>query len=520
MTEPAAAPAILFADDEAATRNSVEWTLRSQGFEHVLTASDGEEALHLLRERPVALLLLDLNMPGRGGEEVLAEVMANWPHVPVVVITAVQEVSTAVRCMKLGADDYLIKPVEPEQLKATVERTLEHGALRWENLRLREQFLASELEKPDSCADLVGSDPAMLRLFAYLEAVSRASHPVLITGETGTGKELVARALHKASGRSGPFVAVDVAGLDDVMFSDTLFGHRSGAYTGATGSRRGLVEEAGNGTLFLDEIGDLEKGSQVKLLRLLQEREYRPLGSDQTRKLAARVVTATHRDPSTLRQDLYYRLRAYRIRVPPLRERLSDLPALVDHFLGLAARDLGKDRASLPGSLLAALTSYDFPGNVRELQSIVFEAVMHQESGLTADDLLARLRGPLRHGKPTSADDGIVFPYPLPTLREIDRAAIGEALRRVGGDRPAAARMLDVLHLDAAGSDADTAHLEEKILTREELAILERDNLIAALHRTEWQVKGRGGAAELLDMKPSTLISRMKTLGIRKPEGE
>lgn len=523
MTDPdrAAAPAILFVDDEPSARHSVEWTLRSRGFEHVLTAGDGDEALRLLRQRSVSLLLLDLNMPRRGGEEVLAEVVELWPDLPVIIVTAVQDVGTAVRCMKLGAIDYLVKPVEPEQLVATLERTLAHSALLYESVRLREQFCADKLEKPESFAAIVGSDPAMLRLFAYLEAVSRGSHPVLVTGETGTGKELVARALHEASGRSGPFVAVDVAGLDDTMFSDTLFGHRSGAFTGAAGARRGLVEEAGAGTLFLDEIGDLDESSQVKLLRLLQEREYHALGSDQTRKLHARVVAATHRDPSALRQDLYYRLRAYQVRVPPLRERLSDLPLLIDHFLQQAARDLGKKAPQLPAPLLVELERYGFPGNVRELQGIVFEAVAHHGSGLSPDgSFLAGLQD-TRHrdgAAPTRAE--IAFPYPLPTLRQIDRAAIVEALQRVGGDRSAAARMLDVLNLDAVADDESTPAdgLGGPILDRAELKQFERQNYLAALRRTGWQVSGRGGAAEVLDMKSSTLISRMKALGIKKPD--
>ena len=344
----AAAPAILVVDDESSALRGARRALRAEGFEHVLTLDDPREVVTMLEGQRVALLLLDLLMPHVSGEEILEVVSDRWPELPVVVMTAETDVRTAVRCMKLGAVDYLLKPVAPEQLAETVSRALEQSALRWENARLRDQFFDEKLEHPEAFASILTRDPAMLRVFAYLEAISRGSHPVLVTGETGSGKELVAQALHAVGDRDGPFVAVNVAGLDDAMFSDTLFGHLPGAFTGASGTRKGMIEQAGSGTLFLDEIGDLAEASQVKLLRLLQEGEYHPLGSDEPSRLRARVVAATHRDPSGFRQDLYYRLRAYHVRVPPLRERLGDLPLLVQHFLGLAADDLGKPRPTVP----------------------------------------------------------------------------------------------------------------------------------------------------------------------------
>jgi DNA-binding NtrC family response regulator len=304
------APALLLVDDEPAALAGSRRILRAAGFERVLTCAEGNEVVSLVETETISLVLLDLIMPHRNGQEILGDLMARWPELPVIVLTAEQELTTAVACMKLGATDYLLKPVGPEQLVATVQKALDHSALRDENARLREGFFGEAPRRLEAFAEIVTDDPAMLRVFAYLEAIAHGSQPVLIAGETGTGKELVARALHDVGDRPGPFVALNAAGLDDTMFSDALFGHRSGAFTGAREARKGLIETAGTGTLFLDEIGDLKEASQVKLLRLLQEREYYPLGSDTPRRLRARVVAATHRDPSALREDLYYRLRA------------------------------------------------------------------------------------------------------------------------------------------------------------------------------------------------------------------
>jgi DNA-binding NtrC family response regulator len=442
-----ASASILVVDDEESALRAARRALRVHGYEHVLTCSDPRETLAMLKEHRVELLLLDLLMPHMNGEEVLTEVAQRHPQLPVIVITAEQDVRTAVRCMKLGASDYLLKPVGAEQLAETVERVLEQNALRWENRRLREQFFAEKLEHRDCFDEILTEDPGMLRVFGYIEAISRGSHPVLITGATGTGKELVARALHRVSGREGEFVAVNVAGLDDAMFSDTIFGHTPGAYTGATGKRAGMIERAGTGTLFLDEIGDLAEASQVKLLRLLQEGEYYALGSDTPGRLRARVVAATHADPSGFRQDLYYRLRSYHVQIPPLRERLGDLPLLVEHFLGLASDDLGKPKPTVPSELYLYLANFNFPGNVRELRSMVFDAVARHEQGVMSLASFLELMGMTEDAEPaaTGADEvGLAFPYPMPSLKQIDESAIAEALARVQGNQSAAARMLSV----------------------------------------------------------------------------
>jgi two-component system, NtrC family, nitrogen regulation response regulator GlnG len=460
---------ILIVDDDEAVLNAVRRTLRVNGFEEVLVCADSRNVEPLLENEPVSLILLDLVMPHLGGRELLERIVATHPEIPVVVVTAEQDVRVAVECMKLGAWDYLTKPAGADEVLAIVRRALEHRELRDENARLRSKLLDEELMRPEAFAGLITMDPAMLRLFAYLEVIAKGSNPALITGETGSGKELIARAIHEVSGRRGPFVAVNVAGLDDTMFSDTLFGHRPGAFTGASGTRRGMIEQAGRGTLFLDEIGDLSATSQVKLLRVLQEREYHTLGDDVPKRLEARVVAATHQDPAKLRQDLYFRLRAYHIRIPPLRDRLGDLPLLVNHLVREAALDLGRPAPVVPDRLYRMLAHYAFPGNIRELRAMTFDAVARHKSG------------------------------PLPVDPFIEAMGL------------------------AAGSNSDedaTVHagLERgDVISEPQWRDLERQNLLNALRRANWKISGRGGAAEMLSVKPSTLESRMKAFAIEKP---
>ncbi|HEX2062529.1 MAG TPA: sigma 54-interacting transcriptional regulator, partial [Thermoanaerobaculia bacterium] len=261
------AATILVVDDEETVLNGVRRNLRAEGFENVLMCRDPRDVEPLLDAEAVSLILLDLMMPHISGRELLERIVASHPEIPIIVVTAEQDIRTAVDCMKAGAYDYLVKPAAGPELIAVIVRALEHRELREENARLRTKLLQRELARPEQFDAIITVDPAMLGLFAYLEVIATGSNPVLISGETGTGKELFARAIHNLSGRRGPFVAVNVAGLDDTMFSDTLFGHKAGAFTGAAGTRRGMIDTAGRGTLFLDEIGDLSEASQVKLLR-------------------------------------------------------------------------------------------------------------------------------------------------------------------------------------------------------------------------------------------------------------
>src|SRR5262244_3709077 len=339
---------VLLVDDDTQVLHSASIVLRSSGLVHVLTVDDSRSVMPLLAERDIGALLLDLMMPHLSGHALLEQVTEDHPDIPVIVMTATNDLQTAVQCMQDGAVDYLVKPVEENRLVSSVKRALEIRMLRAEVLSLKERLLTDTPHQREAFAEIITQSKEMFAIFRYLEAIAPSPQPVLITGETGTGKELVARALHRLSARPGELVAVNVAGLDDTMFSDTLFGHTRGAFTGAERPRDGLVTSTAEGTLFLDEIGDLSVVSQVKLLRLLQDGTFYPLGADRPRQSRARVVVATNRDvvqdvqAGMFRKDLYYRLRAHHIQLPPLRARRDDLALLVPYCLAKAAAALHK----------------------------------------------------------------------------------------------------------------------------------------------------------------------------------
>ena len=315
------------------------------------------------------------------GEDLLSFLKDEYPDIPVIVITGDNEVETAVRCMKKGAVDYMVKPVEKNRLISGVRKVIEIRELQHENQMLKERMLSGLLSRPDAFSDIVTNSKAMLSLFQYAESIAASPQPVLISGETGVGKELMTKAIHALSARTGDIITVNAAGIDDNVFADTLFGHVKGAYTGADQARTGLVEKAFGGTLVLDEIGDLAADSQIKLLRLIQEGEYFPLGSDVPKNTNVRIIVSTNKDlqslqaTGTFRKDLYFRLKAHHIIIPPLRERLDDIPILLDYFLEEAAQQLGKNKPTYPEQLPTLLQNYVFPGNVRELRTMVYDAV-------------------------------------------------------------------------------------------------------------------------------------------------
>src|SRR5499426_25023 len=335
---------VLLVDDEPSLLRSASLLLRSAGITPIHTLDDSRLVLSRLADDTMGAVVLDLTMPHLSGQALLEQITAHDPDLPTIVMTATHDLETAVQCMQAGAVDYLVKPVDKHRLVSSVQRALALRALREEVGSLTERPLT---ERPRSdtpsqrqaFAEIVTQNTTMQALFRYIEAIARSPQPVLITGETGTGKELMARAVHRLAAPRGDFVAVNVAGLDDPVFSDTLFGHTRGAFTGADRPREGLITQAEEGTLFLDEIGDLAAVSQVKLLRLLQDGTYYPLGADRPRQSRARVVVATNRDvvqdvhAGTFRPDLYYRLRAHHVQLPPLRVRRDDLPLLVTHCL-------------------------------------------------------------------------------------------------------------------------------------------------------------------------------------------
>lgn len=296
--------------------------------------------------------------------------------------------------------------------------------------------------------------PLCAAFFKYIEAVAATPLPILITGETGVGKELVAKAIHQLSRRQGEFVAINVAGVEDMMFSDTLFGHLKGAFTGADKPRSGLLEQAAGGTLFLDEIGDLRIESQVKLLRLLQEGKYYPLGADMPKQSDARLIAATHQELAALqstgqfRKDLYYRLQAHHVHIPPLRERLEDIPLLIEYYLEKAAHTLHKKKPTAPQELARLLHTYSFPGNIREFQGMIFDAVSRHTSGVLAlnsfrEKILQNSVQPLSAAvQGDEARPALDFPDRLPTIKQTEQMLIAEALRRADGNQSIAASLL------------------------------------------------------------------------------
>ncbi|MEW6593603.1 MAG: sigma-54 dependent transcriptional regulator [Thermodesulfobacteriota bacterium] len=450
---------ILLVDDEAHTLASFDIALRSNGLTNILRCQDSREVETLLKAHEVEVLLLDLMMPHRSGQEILAQASRDYPDLPVIIVTGVNDVGTAVQCIQRGAFDYVLKPVEAERLLPSIGRALEIRRLRRENSELSNRFLADTLAHPEAFAAIVTGHPKMQAVFRYCEAVASGQQPVLISGETGVGKELIAKALHDLSSRSGQFVAVNVAGLDDQVFSDTLFGHAKGAFTGADRPRPGLVEKAAGGTLFLDEIGDLSHTSQVKLLRFLEAREYYPLGSDLARRSDARVLVATHKEVENLqregafRKDLYYRLRTHHVHIPPLRERREDISLLLERFLDEAAREFGKKKPTYHRELVTLLKGYHFPGNVRELKAMVFDAVSNHTSRMLGAEAFRTLMASERQAAASVADSSPEQPGNgewaasldrLPTLKEATRILVHEALRRSDNNQRVAAHMLGI----------------------------------------------------------------------------
>jgi DNA-binding NtrC family response regulator len=444
---------ILLIDDEQAVIDSLSLTLRSSGIDNIVACTDSRQAMGILRGGEIELVLLDLAMPYLSGEELLAAVHEEMPHVPVIVITGSNEVSAAVECMKTGAFDYMVKAVEESRLVSGVRRAIEIRRLSRDYRRLKDGILSPHLAHPDAFSRLVTRNSLMMSIFRIVESIAKSDEPILITGETGTGKGLIAAAVHAASGREGPLLEVNVAGLDDTMFSDTLFGHHKGAYTGATDARGGLVQQAGGGTLFLDEIGDLSIQSQVKLLHLLDTGEYYPLGSDLPRHAAARTLVATNHSLAALisagkfRKDLYYRLSTHELCLPPLRERKDDLPLLLEHFLDEACAKLEKKKPFVPTQVLDLLATHHFPGNVRELRSMVYDSVSRQSSPtLSLTDFKAGIQRetPQEPGESTPAL--LSFSDRLPTLDQAAELLIDEALKRASGNQSIAAGMLGISH--------------------------------------------------------------------------
>jgi DNA-binding NtrC family response regulator len=447
---------ILLVDDESQILLSFSFMLKSQGIKNVVAIDDSRRVMPFLAKQNAALIVLDLSMPFISGKELLAQINRDFPEIPVIVVTAVNEIETAVECMKSGAYDYLVKPIDKNRFIASIKKTLEIGFLKNEVSSLKYYLLSDNLKNETAFSHIVTTSKKMHAIFKYIEVIADSPFPILIVGETGVGKELIAKSIHLSSKQSKKFVAVNVAGLDDTMFSDTLFGHRKGAFTGADIHREGLISQAEGGILFLDEIGDLNPQSQVKLLRLIQEKEYYALGADVPKKTDARIIATSNKDlkiqikEGKFRNDLYFRLSAHQIDVPSLRDRLEDLPFLMQHFLEKASIALNKKKPTPPAELMTLLATYDFPGNVRELETLVYDAVSRHQSGILSMEsfrkVIERERGEmLREFKPSdSAVSNAQFLGGFPTLKQAEDYLIDQALKSSKNNQGIAASMLGI----------------------------------------------------------------------------
>jgi len=431
-------PLILLVVDDDAHIREVCRTVAAESGMKPLDVSTAEEALELLELSSVDLLLTDLRLPGTSGLELLKQVAVMYPDVAVVVLTQYGTIDSAVEATRMGAADYVTKPFRVEELRARLEQVAHAVELKRENRLLREQ-----VRTRPGFGGLIGMSPRMERVYKMIEKVSQRDHPVLILGESGTGKELVARSIHYLGLRKDkPFVPVECSALVPTLVESELFGYTKGAFTGAMQTRQGLMESANGGTLFLDEIGEMSLEMQAKLLRALQQKEIKPVGSTERHAINVRILAATNRDlelsikNGTFRQDLYFRLNVVQVKLPPLRERKSDIPLLVTAFLEKFL--VGSDTArEMTEDAVRRLMAYDWPGNVRELENAIERAVaLGSGPFVNVHDLPSNLQYPTTDRAPLQEE--------MLPLEELERRAILSTLRQTGGDKQAAARALGI----------------------------------------------------------------------------
>ena len=432
----AATVTLLIVDDEQATRDLCAAVATQSGIRPI-TATSAEEALEILEQAAVDVVLTDLKLPASNGLELLKRIQDLHPHVAVMVLTQYGTIDSAVEATRMGALDYVTKPFRIEELRTRLERAVQSVELQQENRLLREQ-----LRTRPGFGSLIGMSLKMERVYKLIEKVSQHDYPVLVLGESGTGKELVARSVHFSGPRKDrPFVPVDCSALVPTLIESELFGYVKGAFTGAMHAKQGLLEAAHGGTLFLDEIGDMPVDLQAKLLRALQEREIKPVGSTERRQIDVRVIAATNRDldaairSGSFRQDLYFRLNVVQIKLPPLRDRKGDIPLLVTSFLEKFSNS-GPVR-TISDDAMRRLVAYDWPGNVRELENAMERAVaLSSGPVLSVADLPSNLHYPSSDRTPQKDE--------LLPLDELERRAILRTLRETNGDKVAAARMLGI----------------------------------------------------------------------------
>jgi len=435
---------ILIVDDDDALRESLELVLVAEGYE-VVGVAGGPAALTALQAAPVDVVLCDLRMPGMDGMELLPQLVRRLPGVPVILMSAYGSADLAVEAMNRGAYDYLSKPFQPSEVILTIRKARERERLRRANRLLRRDVQRVVGERP-----IIAASEGMIEVLELLERAAEFKATVLLTGESGTGKEVLARAIHVQSARrDAAFVAVNCGAIPETLLETELFGHTRGAFTGADRARRGLVAEADGGSLFLDEIGELPISLQVKLLRVLQEEEVRPVGESKPLNVDVRIIAATSRDlelevrEGRFREDLFYRLNVIRVQVPPLRERREDISVLVDHFLDHFRRTLGKPVRRISDDALDRLLAYAWPGNVRELENVMERALILAEGErITLRELPESVVSPAKGSPGASSAD-----LSLRRARKaLEADLIERALRTTDGNRTHAARLLQISH--------------------------------------------------------------------------
>ena len=461
-------------DDELSVRESLTSLLRSSGL-RVQTFASAQEFLSSWPQETPSCLVLDVRLPGMSGLDLQQELGSADTQIPIIFMTGYGDIPMSVRAMKAGAVEFLTKPFRDEDLLNAVDQTIKRGRQFEQSKNTptpKQPYPEDELRREFSFSEIVGKSSALCRVLQQVETVAPTDSTVLILGETGTGKELIARALHLSSRRKHkPLVWVNCTSIPKELFESEFFGHAKGAFTGAIRDRAGRFEAAAGGTLFLDEVGEIPLELQSKLLRVLQEKSYERVGEEKTRRADVRIVAATNRDlkkevaAGRFREDLYYRLNVFPLRVAALRERKEDIPLLATHFVELLVRELGCPKPRLTRAGVETLQAYDWPGNIRELRNVIERAVIFARGGALEFDIP-------RNG---SSVDVTSFVPP----------------------------------------DDDQA--EPEYLTESEMRDRERENLFAVLQKAAWKIKGADGAAELLGVKPTTLISRMERMGLKRP---
>ena len=431
---------LLLVDDERAVREACRDVVEGLGF-NAFTAASAEEAYRLLDSQNIDVVLLDLRLPGANGIDALLELRERRPDLVVVVMTGFATVQSAVQAMKEGAYDYVTKPFTKDELSLLLERVTNHLRLKSENRTLRERIKSKQ-----GFGNIIGSAPEMEKIYRIIGKAAHSNHPVLILGESGTGKELVARSIHFSGPyRDKPFIPVDCGSLVPTLVESELFGYVKGAFTGASQTKDGLLSIAQGGTIFLDEIGELPIDLQAKLLRAIQEKEIRPVGSTRRIPIDVRILAATNRDlehavsQGTFRKDLYFRLNVLSVKIPPLRERRQDIPLLVGHFLDRLSREAGMERM-LTDDAMKALLAYDWPGNVRELENC-----LERSCAMTTAPLMQLRDLPTYiHGMPAEQPGSVRVQRKIMPMAELEKQTIMSALAQLNGDKLLAARLLGI----------------------------------------------------------------------------